>query len=398
MDLLERHHPRVSNSRAQDYDTVKANVPTLATSQNSIDTYYAVFLTWLETLALYPNFILFRTSSICISFIDGLHKPYDSVLLQEKDALIQHKNKHMALYTEPTLPTALSILELHNKLSRHFYTSITSRTRCGGVPRISSIISSPTEHSVKYYLLETGNWDDELLQEVDYSGNTLSESVLSISGSGGCKAWSHTSLEKPVPCQWAPYGKIHPPNICCICASTTHKVHRCWYVIGPPPGVASMIEGFKALKESNAPPFKTTDSISVLESKLNMKVCQLAPKLSSNETDANSDTTPLATNVCDSGKCVDSSMEYVIKAKEDAEDVNNAYMLALLRQHRSVTTIDLPFLSQADVSMVEVSPSTSSLPHNDTSSLPHNDPPTTNDQVCDVDDSDMNDDDNDEDI
>lgn len=84
-DLMERHHPRMANSRARDYEDVKAEGPNLLQSQESVDSYYASFLMWMETLQLYPDFIHFKPSHISIAFIEGLHKPYDTLLLQEKD-------------------------------------------------------------------------------------------------------------------------------------------------------------------------------------------------------------------------------------------------------------------------------------------------------------------------
>ena len=186
-ELLERHHPRVANTRAKDYETVKGEVPTLQQSQGDLDTYLASFKQWIETLKLYPDFIQFRPSCISKCFIDGLHKPYDTLLLQERDAIIVHKNAYMGDPVEMQLPETLEVVALYNKLSRNIPRQPLTPSSKNPIRRVSAL--QPTDFSVREYFLPEGNWDQSVLDSVNHISSPIplnsSPSVLGITAGGG---------------------------------------------------------------------------------------------------------------------------------------------------------------------------------------------------------------------
>ena len=162
-----------------------------------------------------------------------------------------------------------------------------------------------TDHSMGDYLLKGGNWDEKILESVSQIGPGRqldgSISTFGICAVTGGKAWTQHSLEKPVSCPWAPCGKIHPPNICCICSSTNHRVDKCWHVVDKPARVVEMIDAFKVMKQSGDGPFNQDP----MKDKMAAKVCTIVTKEQPAEK-ASFDTKPE-----DSGTSVPSSHEFI---------------------------------------------------------------------------------------
>ena len=72
MDILERHHPRLANSTAKDYDDVKSLIPSYFSCQNSLAVYMSSYSQWMEVMDLYPESVQFKPSHISQKFIVGL--------------------------------------------------------------------------------------------------------------------------------------------------------------------------------------------------------------------------------------------------------------------------------------------------------------------------------------
>ena len=349
MDMLKFFHPRLSGSQAPTFDSIKNIIPTCEQAGDVI-TYKASFDTWMERIALYPEYVTIRLSHVSIWFIDGLSQSSQDLLRLEKDALIKHRDHYKGVLVEPAVPDELLIPSLQAKLLRHFDTSTLLKPQPTSTRRVSHIdfdgrAVAAISASPSSFIVDDGNWDNDLLCQVcSFSPTTdppSSYSIASIAGSGGGPfqrrgRTQHYSTrvitEKPVPCPYGPCGRIHPPNICCICGALTHKVDKCWHVRGVPDHVKTRLAGFQTLYKNKAPPYDNMSSqVSAIGSSSTIQ----------QNIRGDNKHVPF-------GEVISSKQGHIEEAKEDAasssrisEDVEQeVFKSSFLRRNGSVTAID----------------------------------------------------------
>ena len=349
MDILERHHPRLANSTAKDYDDVESLVPSYSSCQHSLDVYMSSYSQWTEVMDLYPESVQFKPSHVSQKFIGGFPKNMIDILMPELNEILIHKRDFKDYAEEHPLPPNLCVETLYAKL-RHILgpQPLPTSTSRALTYRISNIDTQPevieSDIAVKDYIPADGNWDVSLLEQVD-SAPFAYASVLNISGGGG-RTYSSQRLEKPVSCPWDPCGKVHPPNIFCICGAENHTVSCCWHIVPPPEDIQRRITGFKAMYANLEGPFQPKTA-------LDKKVCYLA--LPSSTTSPSTPTPNQVSFVTDNsatGQDVSSLSEFIKDAKEDIHDQSaanqrdmDAYLNHMVQQHtKSVCNLGLDVL------------------------------------------------------
>ena len=167
--------------------------------------------------------------------------------------------------------------------------------------------------------------------------------VASIAGgSGGTKGTNRIQYystrlctEKPTHCPYPPCGRIHPPNICCLCGSPNHRINKCWYIVGMPEHAKDKLKGFIALFQSKSPPFDVSQfDISQIHA-ISEKSCKALSGTSSKNKSISF------------GQTMQSKDAYTKEPLGDANELANtslnAFTSDFLRQGGNISVIDFPF-------------------------------------------------------
>jgi hypothetical protein len=247
-ELLRLHFPHVHGTRAPSFDSVTAK-KILRGPSETIPEYEERFTLWLQSLHLYREFGRYQDSEVTMWFIDGYLSRHQLFLNQEYVNLKQFHSLHRLAEEEPSLPDHIQHYFLYERLRLAQGTDATARPK--STPLGAQVAMLDT--------MDTYDYDPPPTFDSIEEANIAALHHHHQQGRGppnGAGFGRGFVIEKPARCNFAPcQGWSHPPNICCICDAPTHRVTRCWHLLGLPMDHAARVTAFKQTKQAGNAPF-----------------------------------------------------------------------------------------------------------------------------------------------
>jgi hypothetical protein len=249
-ELLRLYSSHIHGTRAPSFDTATSKKISQGPSE-TIPEYERRFTLWLQSLRLYREFSRYQDSEVTMWFVDGLLACHQLFFTQEYVDLKQFHLLHRLADDEPRLPDCLQCYFLCERLRLANHDDILSHhpSRLATTPlgaQVAAIVESPAA-SAAAPPLDPSAVDVAALHHRFQPGRTP--------GPGGPSTRGFT-IEKPVPCGYSPCGgRSRPPNVCCVCDAPTHRVNRCWHLLGLPTDRLARVSAFKHLKDAGDAPF-----------------------------------------------------------------------------------------------------------------------------------------------
>jgi hypothetical protein len=262
--ILLMHHPRLPNTQAPGYETIRDSCPTMkhqVSAGEQIDAlmgYFLDFRNWEHQITMYHEAQANRGSFYHLRFLSGLALSIRIHLQKEEGDLQVFARRYRPMSREPPAPAHLHADELYDRLQAIVGPlDREAKTSSAKSMQVAAISVSSNNNNFDSIIANVATDPENIVAMCAQIGDSIMvEEVVAAMQGNFARRHQPQSEKRPVGlCKHLSCSKVHSPDDCCLCSGQRHPIERCWHIIGLPEMKQKMAEQFKIHQQQSTGPW-----------------------------------------------------------------------------------------------------------------------------------------------
>jgi hypothetical protein len=223
--ILLMHHPRLPNTQAPGYETIRDSCPTMkhqVTAGEQIDAlmgYFLDFRNWEHQITMYHEAQANRGSFYHLRFLSGLAPSIHIHLQKEEGDLQVFACRYRPMSREPPAPAHLHADELYDRLQAIVGPlDREAKTLSAKLIRVAAISASPNNFAS--IIANVATDPENIVAMCAQIGDSImvEEVVAAMQGNFGRRRQPQSEKRPVGLCKHLMCSKVHSPDDCCLCS------------------------------------------------------------------------------------------------------------------------------------------------------------------------------------